>query len=163
MAARNWRSVRVAPLIVATVASALGGCARVRDHKGYIVDTALVASVAPGVDNRDSVLKTLGRPSFASEFDSGATWYYLSQDTRQLAFSTPKPVAQMLLTVRFAPSGDVSSVQRTGTETIRPVSLYGKKTPVLGSHHSFFSELFGNIGTVGGGGQKAGTADNPEG
>jgi len=146
----------------AVAAFALGGCSQVRDHKGYVVDSALIDSVEPGVDNRDSVQKTLGRPSFASEFDNGATWYYLSRDTRQLAFSTPKAIKQVLLTVRFAPSGDVSAVQKTGTETIRQVDLYKKKTPTLGSHRGFFSELFGNIGTVGAG-PTGPTQDNPEG
>jgi len=158
MAARLGRAGAAAA--IATLA--LGGCSQVRDHKGYVVDSVLIDSVQPGVDNRDSVQKTLGRPSFASEFDNGATWYYLSRDTRQLAFSTPSPVKQVLLTVRFAPSGDVAAVQKTGTETIRRVDLYDKKTPTLGSHRGFIAELFGNIGTVGGG--KSGpTQDNPEG
>ena len=43
------------------------GCARIRDHKGYVVDSTLIGTVAPGIDNRDSVQKTLGRPSFAVE------------------------------------------------------------------------------------------------
>ncbi len=67
----------------------------------------------------------------------------------------------MLLTIRFAPNGEVASVQKTGLETIRDVSLYGKKTPVLGSNRGFLAELFGNIGTVGGVSQGALTADNP--
>jgi len=140
----------------------VAGCSRIRDHKGYTVDQALVASVQPGIDNRDSVGKTLGTPSFASEWDNGAEWYYLSRDTRALAFSSPTPVKQQLLTVHFAPSGDVSSVQRTGLETIRKVHPYGKTTPTLGRHVGFFSELFGNIGTVGGAGQTGPTADNPD-
>ncbi|WP_294394711.1 outer membrane protein assembly factor BamE [uncultured Sphingomonas sp.] len=143
-----------------TVAVALSGCNRVRDHKGYVVDTTLVNSVAAGVDNRDSVSKTLGRPSFASEWDGGAAWYYVSRDTRQLAFSTPQPVAQVLLTVRFAPNGEVASVQKTGLETVRDVNLYGKRTPVRGSDRGFLAELFGNI-TASGASQQGPTADNP--
>jgi len=66
-----------------------------------------------------------------------------------------------LLTVRFASSGDVASVQRTGVETVRDVKLYGRKTPVLGAHRTFFSELFGNIAP--GSTDRASTADNPGG
>lgn len=148
-------------LAAAVAMFALGGCAQIRDHKGYVVDSVLIDTVAPGIDNRDSVQKTLGRPSFASEFDKEATWYYWSRDTRQLAFSNPKATRQILLTVRFAPSGDVASVQKTGVETIRTVSLYGKTTPVLGTNRGFFAELFGNIGTVGAASPTGGTADNP--
>lgn len=161
MAAYKARAA-IGPLALLGVA-VLSGCTSVRDHKGYIVDSTLVDTVAPGIDTRDSVYKTLGRASFESQFDKGRTWYYIAQDTRQLAFSTPHPVSQILLTVRFAANGEVASVQKTGLETLRNVSLYGKKTPVLGSNRGFLSELFGNIGTVGAGGQGGATADNPEG
>jgi outer membrane protein assembly factor BamE (lipoprotein component of BamABCDE complex) len=148
-------------VIAALGLTALAGCAQVRDHKGYIVDNSLINTVQPGVDNKDSVAKTLGRPTLDSQFDGGNTWYYVSRETRSLAFSAPHPVQQMLLAVRFAPNGDVMSVQRSGVETVRDVKVYGRKTPVLGSHHTFFSELFGNIapGTT----DKASTADNPGG
>lgn len=159
MAASIGRAVCAS--LAAIASCALAGCASVRDHKGYIIDSSLINTVAPGVDNRDSVYKTLGRASFESEFDQGRTWYYVARDTRQLAFSTPHPVAQMLLTIRFAPGGDVASVQKTGLETIRSISPYRKTTPTLGRSRGFISELFGNIGTVGAAGAGAPTADNP--
>lgn len=146
---------------LALAAILLGGCSRMLDHKGYVVDSVLINSVAPGVDNRDSVEKMLGRPSFASEFDKGATWYYYSRETRSFAFGNPKPIQQVLLAVHFAPSGDVTAVQKTGLETIRDVTPYGKETPTRGIHRGFFAELFGNIGA--GGQAPAPTADNPTG
>ena len=146
---------------MALAATMLGGCSTLRDHKGYIVDSTLINTVEPGIDNRDSVYKTLGRPSMTGQFDQDRTWYYIARDTRAMAFSTPNAVSQMLLTVRFAPDGNVASVQKTGMETIRDISLYGKTTPTLGSSHSFFGELFGGIGTVGATGGGAPTADNP--
>ncbi len=153
---------RLAPFGVA-VALLAGGCARVRDHKGYVVDASLVGSIQPGIDNRDSVGKTLGHASFESEFDGGGTWYYLSRDTRQLAFSSPTAVKQQLLAVRFAPDGNVSSVQRSGLEAVRTIHLYGHTTATLGRHTGFFSELFGNIGSVGGRGGSGPSTDNPDG
>lgn len=147
--------------IAALTLAALGGCAEVRDHKGYIVDNTLINTVQPGVDTKDSVGKTLGRPTFDSQYDGGNTWYYLSRTTRQLAFSTPNPTEQTLLAVRFAANGEVSSVQRTGIETTRNITPYRKKTPVLGAHHTFFSELFGNVQA--GSSDRAKTADNPGG
>ena len=146
--------------IAALTLVALGGCAEVRDHQGYVVDSTLINTVQPGVDNKDSVSKVLGRPTFDSQFDNAKVWYYLSRDTRSMAFSTPHPIQQTLLAVRFTANGDVASVQRTGVETVREIKPYGKKTPVLGAHRSFFSELFGNIapGTT----DRAGTADKPD-
>ena len=43
------------------------GCTQTRSHQGYIVDTDLVNSVQPGVDNRQSVLQTLGKPTFTAQ------------------------------------------------------------------------------------------------
>jgi outer membrane protein assembly factor BamE (lipoprotein component of BamABCDE complex) len=137
------------------------GCSRIRDHKGYIVDSTLIGTVAPGVDNRDSVERTLGRPSFAGQFDNGRTWYYVARDTRQIGYRTPKPTAQITLAVHFDDKGNVTSVDRTGLEAVRDVSLFADKTPTLGSKRGFFRELFGNIGRVGSVGQAGGTADNP--
>ena len=137
------------------------GCTRIRDHKGYVVDSTLIGTVAPGIDNRESVAKTLGRPSFEGQFDQNKTWYYVARDTRQVGFQTPKAYAQTVLAVHFDDKGNVAAVERTGLEKVASVSLYGDKTPTLGSKRGFFRELFGNIGRVGSVGQAGGTADNP--
>lgn len=137
------------------------GCARIRDHKGYVVDATLINTVSPGVDNRESVAKTLGRPSFEGQFDENRTWYYVARDTRQIGYRTPVASAQTVLAVHFDERGNVSSVERSGMEKIASVSLMGDKTPTLGSKRGFFRELFGNIGRVGSVGQAGGTADNP--
>lgn len=150
-------------LVVGGALSLTAGCARIRDHKGYVVDSTLIDTVQPGIDNRDSVAKTLGRPSFAGEFDGDRNWYYVSRDTRQLAFGQPKPVSQMILTVKFDAAGNVVSVEKAGMEKVVSISPEGGKTPTLGRNRGFFSELFGNIGRVGGvgGGAAGGTTDNP--
>lgn len=151
--------LRIAVGAIAIVA-ALGGCARIRQHQGYIADPTLIAAIQPGIDNRDSVQQTLGRPSFVGEFDPGV-WYYVSRDTRQLAFGVPKPVEQTVLAVRFDPSGNVASIDRTGIEKVVSISPSGDKTPTLGRNRGFFAELFGNIGQVGGAGRGGPSQDNP--
>lgn len=154
-------SLRPLPLAAAIALVALAACTRVTNHQGYVADAALVAAIQPGIDNRDSVTGTLGRPTFAGQFDPNA-WYYVSRDTRQFAFTDPKPVQQMVLEVRFDANGNVVSVQRTGLEKIASIAPWSDKTPTLGRKRSFFSELFGNIGQVGGSGRGAPTADNPD-
>lgn len=145
-----------------TVLAATGGCSRVRAHQGYIADPVLLGAIRPGVDNRESVTKTLGRPTFVGQFDPNE-WYYVSRETRQLAFSLPKPVDQTIFRVRFDAAGNVIDVQKRGTEQIASIHPVGAKTPTLGRNRSFFEELFGNIGQVGSVGRGGGTADNPDG
>lgn len=127
---------------------AVSGCSRLRTHQGYIVDPVLAETVAAGVDNKESVQSTLGRPTFASQFDKNQ-WYYLSRDTEQLAFSRPKAKSQLLMTISFDDAGNVTKVAQSGVETIVKINPDGDKTPTLGRDRSFFQDIFGNIGTVG--------------
>ncbi|WP_257546072.1 outer membrane protein assembly factor BamE [Sphingopyxis sp. DBS4] len=137
-------------LIVAGLALALtaSGCAQLKGRQGYVVDPVLTTAITPGVDNRESVEKTLGRPTFVGQF-SDNEYYYVSRETRQLAFARPRPVAQQVLRVRFDPAGNVVGVDKTGLELVSKISPEGDKTPTLGRHRSFFEDIFGNIGAVG--------------
>ncbi|MGL3820481.1 outer membrane protein assembly factor BamE [Sphingopyxis sp. R3-92] len=132
-------------LIVALTAS---GCSQLKGRQGYIVDPVLTDSVSVGVDNRESVEKTLGRPTFVGQF-SNNEYYYVSRETRQLAFAKPRPISQQVLRVRFDPAGNVVAVDRTGIELVSKLSPSGDKTPTLGRSRSFFEDIFGNIGAVG--------------
>ena len=136
--------------LFATVAAglALAGCTKTQDHMGYVVDETLVAAVQPGVDNRDSVMATLGRPTFTGQFNEN-DWYYVSRDTKNYGFAMPKPNQQTVLRVRFDESGAVSAVDRRGLEQVASIEPSGDETPTLGRDRSLLEELFGNIGTVG--------------
>jgi outer membrane protein assembly factor BamE (lipoprotein component of BamABCDE complex) len=145
----------LAHLAFATAFLALAACTPVRSHQGYIIDADLVNSVQPGVDNRQSVLQTLGRPTFTSQFEGG-DWYYVARDSRNYAFRNPRAKDQVTLRISFDAAGGVSAIRRSGTEQIASVQPSGKVTPTLGKQRSFFDELFGNIGTVGAPGSGAG-------
>lgn len=142
--------VRPVRVIVAglTLALTVSGCAQLKGRQGYVVDPLLTEAITPGVDNRESVEKTLGRPTFVGQF-SNNEYYYVSRETRQLAFAKPRPVDQQVLRVRFDPAGNVAAVDRTGLELVSRLSPEGDKTPTLGRHRSFFEDIFGNIGAVG--------------
>ncbi len=140
---------------LAGVALALSGCTQFRGHQGYVGDTTLISSIQPGVDNRDSVQTTLGRPTFTGQFGSN-DWYYFARDTKQLAFRNPRPTAQTVLHIQFDNAGNVAAVSQKGLENVVRLNPNGDKTPTLGRNTSFFEELFGNIGTVGAGGAAPG-------
>lgn len=139
------------------------GCAPLREQQGYVIDEPLIAAIQPGVDNRESVAGTLGRPTFTGQFDQQERdWYYVSRDTSALAFRMPRATAQTVLHVHFDAAGNVESVQRTGLELVANIRPDSDKTPTLGRRSSLFNELFGNIGALGQGGQRGQTADNPQ-
>jgi outer membrane protein assembly factor BamE (lipoprotein component of BamABCDE complex) len=130
-------------------AALLAGCSSmgIRDHRGAVIDKELASAIQVGVDNKDSVAKTLGRPTFTGQFAPN-DWYYVARDTRTMAFSDPKVLDQTVLHVRFDPAGNVIRVDRSGKELIASISPVNDRTPTLGRKHSFFDEIFGNIGTI---------------
>ena len=136
----------------AALAMGLSGCASIKDHRGYLVDAALLDSVQAGTDNRASVERMLGRPSFVSQFGR-QDWYYVSTNTRQAAFTAPHAKEQLLVHIVFDDKGNVAAIERTGMEKVAQLSPDGDKTPTLGRNRSFLEDLFGNIGQVGAGGQ----------
>ncbi|PZQ61990.1 MAG: outer membrane protein assembly factor BamE [Sphingomonas taxi] len=149
------------PLILLALAGVLAaGCTPLRSHQGYIVDADLVNAIQPGVDNRQSVLATLGTPSFAGQFNQG-DWYYIARDSRNYAFNTPKAREQLTLQISFDRAGNVSAVRKSGVEQVVNLAPYRKTTPTLGRERGFFQDLFGNIGTVGAAG--AGGSAGPTG
>ncbi|MCB2014973.1 MAG: outer membrane protein assembly factor BamE [Sphingobium sp.] len=141
--------------VLACTTLAVSGCARVRTHQGYLVDNLLVDSIQPGIDNRDSVEGTLGRPTFVSQFGN-QDWYYVARDMKQLAFANPKPKDQTVVRVRFDATGNVTGIDKRGLEQVAKISPKDGKTPTLGRDRSLFDEIFGNIGAVGAGGAGGG-------
>src|SRR3546814_7439099 len=98
-----------------------------------------------------------------AQFNSNE-WYYVARDTRQLAFSMPKPVDQTIWRIRFDSSGNVSDVDKMGLEHVAKISPEGDTTPTLGRDRGLFQEIFGNIGAVGAGGAGSGpTGPGPNG
>jgi outer membrane protein assembly factor BamE (lipoprotein component of BamABCDE complex) len=156
------RHTRIIALgLLAAAGMTASGCSKMRDHQGYVAEESLVAAIQPGVDNRESVETTLGRPTFVGQFDQ-KDWYYVSRNTRNLAFNMPHPSEQTVLRVRFDEAGNVVAVERRGLEQVASIDPSGDKTPTLGRHRSWIEELFGNIGAVGAGGTSAPSTDNPK-
>lgn len=129
----------------------LAGCAGIRDHRGAVIDDELVTAVQVGVDNKASVEKTLGRPTFVGQFTPN-DWYYVSRDTTTAAFSSPRVSKQSVLHVTFDAAGNVTGIRRSGKELVAAVNPVNAQTPTLGRKKGFFEDIFGNIGTFGSGG-----------
>jgi outer membrane protein assembly factor BamE (lipoprotein component of BamABCDE complex) len=132
-------------------ANLLAGCAGIREHRGYVMDDQLSQAVQVGVDNKESVEKTLGRPTFTGQFNPN-DWYYVSRDTAAFAFRNPRVTKQSILHVKFDPAGNVALVNTTGKELVASINPVTDTTPTLGRKRGFFEDLLGNIGAVSSGG-----------
>ena len=143
------RVLGAAALLLASVT--IAGCSGYRDTKGFMLDKQLASAIQVGVDNKESVAKTLGRPTFTGQFNDNE-WYYVARSTNSLAFRLPRVTDQTVLRVRFDQAGNVIGVDETGKEQIASIDPYDKATPTLGRKNSFFEDIFGNIGVVNSGG-----------
>jgi len=140
--ASTWVKLAAA---VSVIGLASGCALGVRDHRGFVIDKELAQGVQVGVDNKDSVAKTLGRPTFTGQFNEN-DWYYVSQDTRTAAFRSQKTLDQEVLHIRFDAAGNVAAINRTDETLIASINPVGDKTPTLGRKRGFFDELLGNVG-----------------
>jgi outer membrane protein assembly factor BamE (lipoprotein component of BamABCDE complex) len=148
-------SRRIAAVCAASLVLGLGACTRIKDVKGYISDNQMIATLQPGVDNKNSVQKTLGRPTMISAVDPNR-WYYVSQFTQQLAFLRPKPISHQALAVSFDAKGNLIKTERLGLDQIVSVDASGDKTPTRGKESGFWDNLFGDIGRYSPGGGEGG-------
>lgn len=146
---------------ILAMALAAGGCATIKESRGFIEDAVLTSSIQPGVDNRQSVQATLGHPSFESQFGR-QTWYYVSSLNERAPFSRPRIGAHQVLAIQFDPAGNVATVERSGLDKVVFLSPDSDETPTLGRERNFLEDLFGNIGSVGapGLGSQAGQGPN---
>lgn len=138
-------------LRAATVLGAIAlatGCSSISNHRGYLMEQVLVASVEPGLDNRESVRGTLGEPTLTSQFGE-PVWYYVSSTTEQGPFTTPDIAGHSVLAVHFDEAGNVASTELSGMERLARIDPESDKTPTLGRESGLLEDLFGNIGTVG--------------
>ena len=126
------------------------GCVSIAGQRGYLADEVLLQSVQPGVDDRQSVERTLGRPSFVGQFGD-PVWYYVSSSTSQTPTRSPKITNQTVLAVYFDAADNVVDVERSGMELVARINPENDETPTLGRDRSFFQDIFGNIGQVGAG------------
>src|SRR5690606_8139646 len=138
----NMVSARILLTTAAVVALlATGASAPLSSYQGYVVDADLVNTVQVGMDNRQSVLATLGKPTLTSQFNEGE-WYYVGRDSRNYAFNDPKAQSQTTLRIRFDAAGNVSEITRTGVEQVASINPSNKTTPTLGRNRGFFEDLF---------------------
>ena len=57
------KSAALKIMMAVSGAALLGGCMGIRDHRGAVIDKDLASAIQVGVDNKESVAKTIGRPS----------------------------------------------------------------------------------------------------
>jgi outer membrane protein assembly factor BamE (lipoprotein component of BamABCDE complex) len=135
-----------APTILAVAAvAALTACSGDLSRHGHLVRTTTIAELEPGVQTKDGILRLLGSPSSTGPFDD-STWYYISEQSRSVAFLRPHAVDRQVLVVRFDDQGILDEVGTLRGEDGREVVLVSRQTPTAGHELTLVEQLVGNIG-----------------
>lgn len=146
---RPRRSVCSTSLLsAAVVCFALSACTTTIESRGYVPDEDLMSQILPGVDNQESVRRTLGYPTSTATFD-GFTWYYVSRRTENYLFFDERLIDQSVVEIHFDADGVVLGVVRHAVDEAKEITVVSRKTPTGGRKLGFFEQIFGNMGRFG--------------
>jgi len=145
--------------------TALTACSIPTTQRGNLPKPEALQQIKPGVSDKETVARLLGTPSTTAAFD-GNVWYYISRETKQVAFLDPRVLDQQVVVVNFDDKGVVTAVDHKGLSDAQAVTPNPNATPAPGREFTFLEQLIGNFGKFNtdesSGGKKAGGgADMP--
>jgi outer membrane protein assembly factor BamE (lipoprotein component of BamABCDE complex) len=144
-------SMRLYSLFAAISATILlAACAADVEQRGNLPDHDQLALIHPGSTTKDEVVKLLGSPSSTGVFDDNS-WYYISKQTKAVAFLDPHVLNQQVYVIRFDDKGVVSGIGHKTLIDGREITMAPGETPAPGRQLTFFEQLIGNIGKFNGG------------
>jgi len=125
--------------------SALTACSIPVNDRGNLPKPDALAQIKPGVTDKQTVTRLVGTPSATAAFDAN-TWYYISRETKQVAFLKPELLDQQVVIIRFDDKGIVTAVDRKGLHDAQAMTPNPNATPAQGREFTFLEQLIGNFG-----------------
>lgn len=132
-------------LAAGAIAGMLAACSPPVETRGNLPDPELLAEIQPGIYSQEEVIDLLGTPSSIATFDS-KTWYYISKQTKSLAFFEPEVLDQQVVIIEFDDGGLVKNIRHYNLEDGQTLEMVGRTTPTRGKELTFFQQLIDNFG-----------------
>lgn len=123
----------------------MAGCAPIIRNHGYAPTDVELAALTVGVDTRDTVAETVGRPS-AQGLLNDEGWFYVQSRFQHYGPREPKEVDRQVVAISFDPNGTVTNIERFGLEQGRVVPLSRRVTDTNIKSFSFIRQLLSGIG-----------------
>lgn len=124
---------------------AISACSATFENHGYAPTDMDLEEVIVGVDTRDSVGQSVGRPTSVGMLEGG-NWYYSQSRWRHFAFKAPKIIERQVVAITYTEDGVVENIERFTLEDGRVVPLSRRVTDSNVKGISFIRQLMGNIG-----------------
>jgi outer membrane protein assembly factor BamE (lipoprotein component of BamABCDE complex) len=148
------------PLVLGAGLITLAACNLPTTERGHLPKTDALEQVKPGVSDKATVQRLLGTPSTVAAFD-GDTWYYISRETRQVAFMKPDVLDQEVYIVHFNADGIVKGLDHRGLKDSQAISPNTDTTPAQGREFTFLEQLIGNFGKFNNSGKDKAASPGP--
>jgi outer membrane protein assembly factor BamE (lipoprotein component of BamABCDE complex) len=151
----------LASLFLIGAVVALAGCGPAPDARGHPADKLALHDIKPGVSDKAAVTKLLGSPSSIATFDND-TWYYISQETRNVAFFKPELMDEHVVAINFDNRGVVQKVSLLDMKDHQVVEPDPNATPAPGREFTILEQLIGNFGRFSGEGASSNSGSTAE-
>lgn len=126
---------------------AVSACSATYEDHGYIPPAEDLEMITVGVDTRDTVADSIGRPTAFGVLQEGG-WYYAQSRWRNFAYKAPKVVDRQVVAISFDKDGVVENVERFTLEDGRVIALSRRVTDSNIKGITFLRQLLGNIGNL---------------
>jgi outer membrane protein assembly factor BamE (lipoprotein component of BamABCDE complex) len=137
-------------ILVLCLGLAVVACSPRTAIRGNLLTDTQIAQIKAGETDRTAVNRLLGPPSTQGTFDS-RVWYYIGRNEKKWAFFNPSVSEQKVVAIYFDEGGIVEHIERYNKDDAREVDVVDRETPTSGRSIGFFEQMFGNLGTFGGG------------
>jgi len=133
--------------IVAVLLLTVAACSATYENHGYIPPQEDLDMITVGVDTRDTIADSIGRPTaFGVLQESG--WYYAQSRWRNFAYKAPKVVDRQVVAITFDNDGVVENIERFTLDDGRVIALSRRVTESNVKGIGFLQQLLGNIGNL---------------
>ncbi|SDZ13888.1 Beta-barrel assembly machine subunit BamE [Jannaschia faecimaris] len=134
-------------LVAALLVVGLSACSATYRNHGYIPDDADLQSLIVGVDTRDTVETTIGRPA-TNGVERDDAWYYVQSRVQHYAYREPKFEERELVAVSFAADGTIDNIERFGLERGQVITLSRRVTETSIRDFGLIQQIIRNFGRV---------------
>ncbi|MBD3765029.1 MAG: outer membrane protein assembly factor BamE [Rhodobacterales bacterium] len=129
------------------LAALIAGCSPIYRNHGYVPTESELEQIVVGVDTRDSVAETVGRPAAAGLLnDTG--WFYVQSRWEQRGARAPQEIDRKVVAITFDDQGVVQNLGRYGLQDGNVVILSRRVTETNIRGVSFIAQLLGNVGRL---------------
>jgi len=131
--------------MIGLVLLALGACSATYRNHGYVPTDGELEMILVGVDTRETVAGSVGRPTSTGVLADGG-WYYTQSRWRHHLYKAPREVERQLVAISFDGDGVVENVERFALEDGQVVTLSRRVTESNIRGVTFIGQILNNIG-----------------